>query len=100
MNIPLYSSSFFRTCSREIIDIFPGLENKTNLKRCLFSDIIKAKSSMLGVYIVIVALITFTLFQGHLRVRNINCKLRVLDVFLCSLKILCQKHEQYEICYM
>ena len=35
--------------------------------------------TLLGVYIVIVALMTLTLFQGHRCVGNINCKLHVLD---------------------
>ena len=40
------------------------------------------------VYIVILALMTLTLFQGHRCVRNINCKLRVLDfcpLFKCCM---------------
>ena len=51
-----------------------------------FSDIIKARFfklcliiTLLGVYIVIVGLMTLTLFQGHWCVTNINCKFRVLD---------------------
>ena len=51
-----------------------------------FLDTIEARSfklcmiiTLLGVYIVIVGLMTLTLFQGHLRIRNINCKFHVLD---------------------
>ena len=51
------------TCSREIIDIFPRLKF----------------IALLGVYIAVLVLMTLTLPQGHRCVRNINCKLRVLD---------------------
>ena len=52
------------------------------------SDSITARSfklcmviTVLGVYIVIVNLMTLTLFQGHTCVRNINCKMLVLDSY-------------------
>ena len=35
--------------------------------------------TLLGAYIVILGLMTLTLFQGHRCVRNMNCKSRVLD---------------------
>ena len=70
------------TCSREIIDIFPCLKNIVGF----FMDTIKAGPfklcmiiTLLGVYIVIVSLMTLALFQGHRCVKNINCKLHVLD---------------------
>ena len=51
-----------------------------------FLDTIKARSlklymiiTLVEVYIVILGLMTLTLFQGHVCVRNINCKSLVLD---------------------
>ena len=35
--------------------------------------------TLLRVYIAIVGLMTLTLFQGHMCVKNINCKLHILD---------------------
>ena len=35
--------------------------------------------TLLGVYIVMLGLMTLALFQGHRCVRNINCKFHVLD---------------------
>ena len=74
----------FRTCSRDIIGIFPHVKITFNI--AFFSDTIKKTSfklcliiTLLGVYIVIPGLMTLTLFQDHRCVRNINCKLRVLD---------------------
>ena len=71
------------TYSREITDVHPHL-GKKNVG--FFLDIIKARSSrlfmvmiMLGVYIVSLGLMTLTLFQSHKCVRNVNCKLHVLD---------------------
>ena len=60
---------------------------KTNpLMLAFFSATIKARllkhgmiMTLLMVYIVILGLMTWTLFQGHRCVRNINCKLHVLD---------------------
>ena len=43
--------------------------------------------TLLGVYIVILDLITLTLFQGQRCVRNITCKLHVLDC--CPLQFIC-----------
>ena len=66
MSIPL----FFYLCvfSEEVIYILPHFL----FKLCIII-------TFLGVYIFIVGLITLTLFQGHVCVRNINCKLLVLD---------------------
>ena len=36
--------------------------------------------TLFGIYIVFLGLMTLTLFQGHRRVRNINCKLHVWDL--------------------
>ena len=51
-----------------------------------FSDTVKASSfklcmivTLLRVYVVIVGLMTLILFEGHRCVKNINCKLHVLD---------------------
>ena len=87
MNISLFS----HTCSREIIDIFSWLEKSFNIA---FSfNTVKLRSFklcmiiiLLAVYIVILALMTLTLFQGHRFVRNINCKLHVLDSFPLQFK--------------
>ena len=68
---------------REIINIFPLL--KKNFDVGFFSRTIQARSfklcmiiTSLGVYIVILGLMTLTLIQGH-RCVNIHCQLRVLD---------------------
>ena len=62
---------------------FPHFWGK-NLSVGFFSDVIKVRSfklcvviTLLGVCIVISGLMT--LFQGHMFIRNINCKLHVLD---------------------
>ena len=54
------------------------------------SDTFKAKSfklcriiTLLGIYIVVLGVMTLTFLQGHRCVRNINCKLHILDS--CSL---------------
>ena len=52
--------------------------SRTRLKQYL--------STFLGVDIVILGLMTLTLFQGHRCVRNINCKPRVLDCCLLQFK--------------
>ena len=70
-----------------IIDIFSHLKKKQKTFNIgFFLDTMKARSfklctiiNFLGVYIVILGLITLTLFQGHRCVRNINWKLHVLD---------------------
>ena len=73
---------FFRTFSKEIIYILPSLKIAVTLALAFFSDVIKARSfklcmvvTLLWIYIVIVSLMTLTLFQGYRCVRNVNCKL-------------------------
>ena len=68
-----------------------------------FSDTIKARSfklclitTLLGVYIVILSLLTFSLFQSHCCVRNINCRFCVC--VLCSLKVVCLTHKGQILC--
>ena len=55
-------------------------------KVCFFLDTIKARFfklclliTLLGIYVVILGVVTLSVFQGHRCVRNIICKLRVLD---------------------
>ena len=43
--------------------------------------------TLLQVYLIVLCLMTLTLFQGHRCVRNINCKLHVLDSCLCLLNV-------------
>ena len=71
---------------KEIIDLVPHLNKAFTLAFSQTLLLIKARSlklcmviTFLGVYIVIVGLITLILFQGHRCVRNTNCKLHVLD---------------------
>ena len=71
------------TYSREIIDIFLKLKN---FNVGFFSDIIKARyfklciiMSFPEVYIFILYLMILALFQDYRCVKNINCKLPVLD---------------------
>ena len=66
------------------MDIVPHF--KTNPLTALFLDTSKARSFnlymiiiLLGLYIVILGLMTLVLSQGNECVRNINCKLLVLD---------------------
>ena len=73
---------FFRTCSGEMIDVFPRLKKK---KGCLFSDSFKTTSfklcmviTLFGVYIVTVGLMTLALFQGHGCVSRQQCKLQIV----------------------
>ena len=86
MNIPLFF--YFCTYSIEVIDIFPCLKKIFNVS--FFFDSIKARSfklciiiTLLWLYIVLVGLVTLTLFQGHRFVRNMNCRLHVLDSYFC-----------------
>ena len=66
MNIQL----FRKKLSREIIDLIPSFE--TNFNVGFFSDTIKARFfklfvniTLFGVYVVVVGLVTLTLFQGY-----------------------------------
>ena len=66
---------------------------KENFSVGFFSDITTARSfklcmfiTSLGVYIVMVGLVTLDLFQGHRCVWNINCKLRIFDSCLLLFK--------------
>ena len=54
--------------------------------------------TLLGVYIVILGLMTLTLLQGHKYVRNRNRKLRVLDS--CSLYVVWLLHRLKRLCIM
>ena len=81
-NIPLFLF-YFHTHPREVIQIVLGCKKKKekNLNIGLFSNIIKVRPfklciviTLLGVYIVILGLMTLTLFQGHMCVRHIICK--------------------------
>ena len=78
----------FRTCSRKIIDILPRFQKKKKsfISFGFFSDTIEARAfklcmtiTLLGVYNVILSLMTLTLSQGHRCVGNINFKSHVLD---------------------
>ena len=89
----MYVSSFLMMYSWEIIDTFPQLK-KYNID--IFMDTMKPTSfklymitTLLGIYIVILGLMTLTLFQGHKCVRmNIstaNCMFLIL--VMCSLNM-------------
>ena len=74
----------FKGVNRHISSFEKTTEKPFNIAFLL--DIVKVRSSklcmiitLLMVYIVIVGLITFTLFQGHMYARNINFKLFFLD---------------------
>ena len=81
MNIPLFLNfHMFKGDNRHISS------SEKNFNIGFFLDTIKARSfklcmliSLLGVYIVLLGLITLILFQGHRYVRSINCKSHVLD---------------------
>ena len=80
----------FCRCSREILTHFL-IWKKNPLNVVFFSDTVIMRffklcivMNLLGVYIFIVGLVTFTLFQGHRCVRNINCKLCFLNSCLIS----------------
>ena len=69
-------------------------QKQKNFNVGVYSDTIKARSfklcviiTLLGVYIVIIGLMTLTWFQGHKCVRNIICKSRVWILVLCSLNV-------------
>ena len=51
-----------------------------------------------GLYIVILGLMTLTLFQGHRYVRNINCKLCVLVLVFCNLIVVWLVHTLNRLC--
>ena len=76
----------------------------TKFNICFYSDIFTARFFklcmiiiFLEVYTVVLGLMTLTLFQGHICVRNINCRLCVWIV-LCSLNIVWLLHTLKRLC--
>ena len=78
---------------------------KKNLNVGFFMDTVEARSfklcmiiTLLGVYIIMIGLMTLTLFQGNRRVRNKNCKLCVLDSCPLKFKYIKLPHTLKRLC--
>ena len=66
--------------SKQIFDFGFILDKARSFKLCMII-------TFLGVYIVIIGLMTMTLLQSQRCLRNINCNLHALDSCLCLLNV-------------